>query len=110
MVRDLPFGRPHLELALNRERSHPLPESAAKTGPAQVGPFLPSQRDLILRHLMRGESLTPIQALDLYGCFALSQRIGELKRLGHDIETVMTRAGRKQYATYRMRGQMELLS
>ena len=68
-----------------------------------------TQRDLILQHLRHGDSITPIQALELYGCFALSQRIGELKRLGNDIETILVRNGRKQYATYRMRGQLELI-
>lgn len=66
-----------------------------------------TQRDRILEHLKRGDSITPLAALELYGCFALSQRIGELKRLGYEIETVMTRQGRKQYATYRLRGQLD---
>ena len=68
-----------------------------------------TQRDSILQHLKRGDSITPIQALELYGCFALSQRIGELKRLGNDIETTIVRNGRKQHASYRMRGQLELI-
>lgn len=68
-----------------------------------------TQRDLILQHLKRGDSITPIQALELYGCFALSQRIGELRRMGNDIEVTLVRNGRKQYASYRMRGQLELI-
>lgn len=70
----------------------------------------PTQRDRILNHLQRGGSLTPLDALRLYGCLALSQRIGELKRLGNDIETLMIAKGRKRYAAYRMRGrQLDLL-
>lgn len=61
-----------------------------------------TQKDQILRHLLRGESLTPIEALGLYGCFALSQRIGELKRQGYAIETEMVTNGRKRFAQYRM--------
>ena len=98
---------PHLEPALNRALETPFPESAAKTG-AGCEPEHFSQRDHILEHLQAGAEITPLLALRLYGCFALSQRIGELKRLGHDIETVMTREGRKQFATYRLRGQLEL--
>lgn len=69
-----------------------------------------TQRDQILEHLLRGESLTPITALELFGCFALSQRVGELKRMGHDIETVPVANGRKRYASYRLRGQLDLLA
>lgn len=68
-----------------------------------------TQRDRILAHLLRGDSITPIDALNLYGCFALSQRVGELKRMGHDIETVPVANGRKRYASYRLRGQLDLL-
>lgn len=39
----------------------------------------------ILRALQRGEQLTVVEALSRYGCFALSQRIGELKRMGWPI-------------------------
>ena len=69
-----------------------------------------TQRDRILRHLQAGRSITPLEALDLYGCFALSQRIGELKRLGHPIDAMVVRNGRKQYARYQMRPyQVELI-
>ena len=68
-----------------------------------------TQRDRILDHLLRGESITPITALELFECFALSQRIGELRRMGHDIETVPVASGRKRYASYRLRGQLDLL-
>lgn len=59
-----------------------------------------TQRDQILAHLQRGESITPLDALQLYGCFALSQRIGELKRLGHPIASELVKDGRKHYARY----------
>ena len=96
-----------MEPALNRALMTPSLESAARTG-AGCEPAHFSQRDHILEHLQAGAEITPMLALQLYGCLALSQRIGELKRLGHDIETVMTRQGRKQFATYRLRGQLEL--
>ena len=35
----------------------------------------------IYQHLMTGKEINPMQALNLFGCFALSQRIGDLKRI-----------------------------
>ena len=39
----------------------------------------------LLRAFQRGESLTVAEALSKYGCYALSQRVGELKRQGWPI-------------------------
>lgn len=33
----------------------------------------------IYQHLMTGQEINPLQALDLFGCLALSQRISDLK-------------------------------
>lgn len=44
-----------------------------------------SQKDLILEHLRSGRSLTVAQALTQFGIYALSQRVGELKRAGYPI-------------------------
>jgi hypothetical protein len=41
----------------------------------------------ILMHLRMGNSLTVVEALERFGCYALSQRIGDLKRLGWEIKT-----------------------
>ena len=57
-----------------------------------------SQRDRILNHLMAGRELSPIEALQRFGCMRLSGRILELRRAGYNIETDMTNG----YATYRM--------
>lgn len=35
----------------------------------------------IYHHLMTGQEINPMQALNLFGCFALSQRIGDLKHI-----------------------------
>lgn len=48
-------------------------------------PDAATQQGKILRHLQRGGSLTVAEALSLYGCYALSQRVGELKRAGWPI-------------------------
>jgi hypothetical protein len=61
-----------------------------------------SQRLEILRALAKGERLTPLRALEQFGCLSLSQRVGELKREGWPIvsEMVDTPSG-KRVAEYR---------
>jgi len=59
-----------------------------------------SQADDILRHLKSGVSITPLAALNLYGCFRLAARIDELRHAGHPIETEIVHWGKKRYASY----------
>ena len=47
-----------------------------------------SQEVEILRKLESGATLTPLDALREFGCFRLAARCLELKRAGHDIETI----------------------
>jgi len=69
------------------------------------------QTDMIRQHLLRGGSLTPIDALRDYGCFRLAARIKELREAGLNIETVKERANGKSYARYRVRNtQLALFS
>lgn len=62
-----------------------------------------TQNDAILRHLKRGRTITPLQALHEYGCFRLSGRIYDLRQEGHNIhmQLVETDNG-KRVAEYRM--------
>ncbi len=46
-----------------------------------------TQLEQILEHLKQGKSITPIEALELYGCFRLSAIILKLRRQGCDIVT-----------------------
>ena len=57
----------------------------------------------ILEYLQKGNSITPIEALDKFGCFRLSTRIWELKKDGYDIETVIETNGNKKFASYRLK-------
>lgn len=50
-----------------------------------------SQSAKILEHLQAGNSLTVKEALDKFQCYALSQRIGELKKQGHAIVSKMVK-------------------
>ena len=65
-----------------------------------------TQREQILDWLSQGHTLTPVEALHRFGCLALSQRCGELKRLGHPIQAeliaVKSTRGVKHVARYSM--------
>lgn len=61
-----------------------------------------AQKNHILKHLERYGSITPMTALDKYGCFRLAARVGELKDQGHEIVTEMVKKGQKRYAKYRL--------
>lgn len=59
-----------------------------------------NQADAILEHLKRGDAITPIDALNLYGCFRLAARIDDLRKSGHFIETEIIKKDGKKYARY----------
>jgi hypothetical protein len=46
----------------------------------------PTQNLMVLAHLRR-KSITPLEALNLYGCFRLAARIYDLRQKGHNILT-----------------------
>ncbi len=48
-----------------------------------------SQCAEILAYLETGRSITPLEALERFGCFRLGGRIFDLKEAGHNIETTM---------------------
>lgn len=45
-----------------------------------------TQSEKILGHMKGGAAITPVQALNLYGCFRLAARIHDLRAVGWDIE------------------------
>lgn len=59
-----------------------------------------SQTEAILAHLKTGRSLTPIDALNLFGCFRLGARIHDLRKQGFDIETEEEEKDGKRFARY----------
>lgn len=63
-----------------------------------------TQKEQIKEWLLRGNSLTPMDALELFGCFRLATRIFELKKEGLHIDTAMVenKATGKRYASYRL--------
>lgn len=46
-----------------------------------------SQNARILAYLLEGNAITPIEALDLFGCFRLGARIGDIKEAGYAVKS-----------------------
>lgn len=61
-----------------------------------------SQAELILEHLRQGNTITPIEALQKFGCFRLGARIWDLKDAGHNIITETEESEGKRYAKYKL--------
>ena len=59
-----------------------------------------SQNKQIQSHLNRGWKLTPLQALQKYGCMRLAARIAELRDEGMNIITRKVTRNGKTYAEY----------
>ncbi len=59
-----------------------------------------SQTELIKEHLQSGRSITPLQALRMYGCLRLGARIYDLKRDGLPISSHLVRRNGKQFSEY----------
>lgn len=61
-----------------------------------------TQNQQIKSFLEKGKALTPIQALNKFGCFRLAARISDLRNEGLNIATkIVTKEG-KSYASYRL--------
>lgn len=60
-----------------------------------------TQNTLIRNYLENGNSITPLDALILFGCFRLSARIYDLKRQGMVIQRNMITSNGKTFASYR---------
>lgn len=70
-------------------------------------PTKKSQKDLILDHIEKYGSITPLEAQRLYGCMRLGARIWDLRRDGYDIvseivEVETKHGGKARVAQYRM--------
>ena len=63
-----------------------------------------TQNKEIIRYLTKGNKLSPLEALERFGCFRLSARILDLRKLGFDIKTEYVTKGKKTYAEYSLSG------
>ena len=59
-----------------------------------------TQNQLIRQHLESGKTITPLEALSMYGCLRLGARIYDLKRDGLRIKTERKTNGKKWFAEY----------
>lgn len=61
-----------------------------------------SQNALIKGWLLNGYSITPMEALNMFGCFRLSARIADLREEGLAVITDMVTINDKRVARYYM--------
>lgn len=61
-----------------------------------------SKKDQVLEYLKRGNSLTPLEALKMFGSFRLGAIVFELKKEGHNIVTTMVSNGESHFASYKI--------
>lgn len=61
-----------------------------------------SQKARILEHMRMGHSITPLEALNSFGCLRLGARIADIKAEGYLVHTEMIKDPRtgKRYAQY----------
>ena len=61
-----------------------------------------SKQSKVLAHLVSGKSITPIEALELYGSFRLGALIFNLRKDGHNIKTDLIKGtGHAKYSYVR---------
>ena len=63
-----------------------------------------SQCEVLLAHVAGGRTITTIEAFRRYRITTLSQRMGELRRRGHDIQSALIETGGKRVAQYWLKG------
>lgn len=61
-----------------------------------------SQNACIAIWLKQGNTITPLEALQKFGCFRLGARIADLRKAGYNIETKMVEQNGKRFAQYRL--------
>ena len=62
----------------------------------------PTQNQMIASYLLKGRGITPLEALNKFGCLRLGARIADLKKMGLPIDSNMVRdkVTGKRYAQY----------
>lgn len=61
-----------------------------------------NQSDAILDYLLTGAELTPLEALQKFGCLRLAARIYDLRADGVDIIDRIVWQGKKHWASYKL--------
>ncbi len=68
-----------------------------------------AQTEKILAYLSKGKGITPIEALNKFGCFRLAARISDLRRDGHTIFTDSVTKNGKTFASYKLSKTIKIL-
>lgn len=74
-----------------------------------------TQEKKILDYMYAGNKLTPLEALNKFGCFRLASVIHSAKKKGHNIKSRMVSSNNKHFAEYSIEifvnknGQLELI-
>ena len=63
-----------------------------------------TQDNRILEHLKKGQTITALEALELFGCFRLSAVIHRLRE-NHEIDTNFVTKNKKTFAEYVLIGE-----
>ena len=61
-----------------------------------------NQQWRILDHLIRNRTISPLEALEMYGCYRLGARIYDLRQAGIKIKTIRKQNDEKSWAEYRL--------
>ena len=61
-----------------------------------------SSTQRLRRWILSGKSITPLQALDKFGCLRLGARIMDLRNEGYNIVTKMVEKNGKRFARYKL--------
>jgi len=63
-----------------------------------------SQTQRIFAHISKGWAITPMQALNKFGCLRLAARINDLKKLGIPVVSKMVHKNGVKFASYTLGG------
>ena len=89
------------------EREMNLGESSASLT-FEIAENSDSQNRQILAHLQKGNTITQMDALRLFGCMRLASRINDLRQMGFHImtfreESIASNGKKKRYAKYALK-------
>ena len=59
-----------------------------------------SQTQQILAYLEQGHSITPLEALTVFGCFRLGARIWDIKAMGYNVVSELVKENGKHFSKY----------
>ena len=61
-----------------------------------------TQNQQIKSYLEKGKTITPLQALNKFGCFRLAARVNDLRKEGLNISTKIVTKDGKTFASYKL--------